>query len=199
MTGGEDSGIELVWAAGALVLVGGALLARRLPMGRALRMILAWIAIFAIGFIIFTFRGDLRTAGNRVMAELRPSRPVVAGDTLRIRKAGDGHFWVAALVNGQEERFLIDSGASITGLSAGAARRAGVEPGGGFPMMLNTANGMISADRATIERLELGMITREDVPIIIAEEFGGINVLGMNFLSSLTSWGVEGDWLILRP
>ena len=26
-----------------------------------------------------------------------------------------------------------------------------------------------------------------------------LNVLGMNFLSSLSGWGVEGRWLILKP
>jgi len=26
-----------------------------------------------------------------------------------------------------------------------------------------------------------------------------MNVLGMNFLSSLSGWGVEGKWLVLRP
>jgi predicted aspartyl protease len=24
-------------------------------------------------------------------------------------------------------------------------------------------------------------------------------VLGMNFLSSLSAWGVEGQWLVLKP
>jgi aspartyl protease family protein len=26
-----------------------------------------------------------------------------------------------------------------------------------------------------------------------------LNVLGMNYLSTLTRWGVEGRWLILEP
>jgi aspartyl protease family protein len=28
---------------------------------------------------------------------------------------------------------------------------------------------------------------------------GDLNVLGMNFLSSLERWGVEGRWLVLQP
>ncbi|MBC7986898.1 MAG: TIGR02281 family clan AA aspartic protease [Sphingomonadaceae bacterium] len=194
-----DLAVSLLWAVGALVLVGGALFARRIPMGQAAKMALAWIAIFAVGFVAFTFREDFRAMGSRLMAEFSPGEPVIAGETLRIRKGNDGHFWVQATVNGREERFLIDSGASITGLSANAARRAGVEPGEGYPMMLSTANGMVAADRASIETLEVGTIRRADFPVVIAEEFGGTNVLGMNFLSSLSSWSVEGEWLILRP
>lgn len=196
---GEDRAMQLVWAAGAIVLVGGALLARRIPVGQALKMILAWVAIFAVGLVIFTYRSDLRAIGSRVMAEFGGNQPVVEGETVRVRKDADGHFWVAALVNGREERFLIDSGASVTGLSAGAAARTGVESSGGFPMMLSTANGVIAADRATIERLQVGTIERRDLSIIVADEFGEVNVLGMNFLSSLSGWSVEGEWLVMQP
>ena len=31
------------------------------------------------------------------------------------------------------------------------------------------------------------------------EKMYNVNVLGMNFLSSLSSWGVEGQWLVLKP
>ncbi len=44
MTG--DRAADLVWACGALVLVGSALAARRLPAKRLGLMALAWIAIF---------------------------------------------------------------------------------------------------------------------------------------------------------
>lgn len=199
MEEGGDLAVSLLWAAGALVLVGSVLFARRIPMGQAAKMALAWIAIFAVGFVVFTFREDFRAIGGRLIAEINPGEPVIAGETLRIRKANDGHFWVQAMVNGRQERFLIDSGASITGLSSNAARRAGVEPGEGYPMMLSTANGMIAADRATVETLDVGTIRRADFPVVIAEEFGGTSVLGMNFLSSLSSWSVEGEWLVLTP
>lgn len=193
------TGVDLIWAAGCLVLVVAALAARRVPIGQAAKMALAWIAIFAVGLVLFTFRGDLSTAAGRVWAELDPDATMVEGETVRIRKGPDGHFWANVSVNGNEERFLIDSGASITGLSVGAATRSGVEPSMGFPMMLQTANGTIAADRAEIETLQVGSITVHDQGAVIAEEFGGTNVLGMNFLSRMSGWSVEGDWLVLHP
>lgn len=36
-----------------LVLVASALVSRRLPIGKLVRMALAWVAIFASGFLIF--------------------------------------------------------------------------------------------------------------------------------------------------
>ena len=192
-------GVGLIWAAGVLVIVVSALFSRRIPMGQAAKMALAWIAIFAVGFLLFTFRADISRGADRVWAELDPDATIVEGDTIRIRKAPDGHFWANVSVNGNSERFLIDSGASITGLSVGAATRSGVQSSPGFPMMLETANGMIAADRAEIETIRVGSIAMHDLGAVIAPEFGGINVLGMNFLSQLSSWGVEGDWLVLQP
>jgi aspartyl protease family protein len=195
----DGQGISLVWAVVMLVIVVSALASRRIPLGQAAKMAVAWIAIFAIGLTIYAFRNDIKAFGQRVWYEIDPPETVADGETLRIRKSADGHFWVNVRINGNEERFLVDSGATVTALSVGAATRSGVEPGGGFPMILNTANGAISADRATAETLIVGTIRRDDMPVVIAEEFGGTNVLGMNFLSSLSGWSVEGDWLFLEP
>ena len=46
MTGDQAAG--LVWAFGGLLLVGSALAARRLPVGRLGVMAMAWIAIFIL-------------------------------------------------------------------------------------------------------------------------------------------------------
>ena len=41
-------------------------------------------------------------------------------------------------------------------------------------------------------------IERENLALHVADD-DDLNVLGMNFLSSLQRWGVEGRWLILVP
>lgn len=195
----QGQGIDLVWAVVMLVIVVSALLSRRIPMGQAAKMAIAWIAIFAVGLTIYAFRNDIKAFGQRIWYEIDPPETVAAGEALRVHKSADGHFWVNVSVNGNEERFLIDSGATVTALSVGAALRSNVEPAGGYPMILNTANGAIAADRAEARTLIVGTIRRDNMPVVIAEEFGGTNVLGMNFLSSLSSWSVEGEWLILVP
>lgn len=195
----EFQAMDLIWGVAMLAIVGSALFARRIPIGQAAKMALAWVAIFAVGLTIYAYRNEFSAMGQRVWSEISPPETVAEGETLRIRKSADGHFWVDVLVNGNSERFLVDSGATITGLSIGAAQRSGVEAGFGYPLVINTANGAINADRATAETLVVGTIRRENFNVVIAEEFGGTNVLGMNFLSSLSSWSVEGDWLILVP
>ena len=96
-------------------------------------------------------------------------------------------------------RFLVDSGATVTSISTATAARAGVAPSGGFPVLVNTANGTVRAQRARAERLTVGTIERRNLALHVSEAFGDTNVIGMNFLSSLSGWGVEGQWLVLRP
>ena len=198
MTG--DQTAELTFAIGALILVMSSLFARRLAFGHALRMILSWVAIFALVLVAYAYRAELGMVWQRVSGDLFGQQTQVMGGTLRVPVSPDGHFWVTADVNGTPARFLIDSGATTVSLSEDTAQAAGVEVDrSGFPVLINTANGRIEARRARIERLELGPIVARDMAAIVAPNFGETNVIGMNFLSSLESWRVEGDTLILDP
>jgi aspartyl protease family protein len=179
-----------------LMLVGSSLVGMRLPVAKAAKMALAWVAIFAAGFALFSFRSEFSALGARLKAEAIGT-PVVAGGELRIPMAEDGHFWVDASVNGHEAPFLVDSGASITTISRVTASTAGVETSGG-KSAVSTANGMVNMYPATADRFEIGPIARTDFGIQVNER-DDFNVLGMNFLSSLASWRVEGNYLILKP
>src|SRR5690242_3288015 len=112
-----------------VVLILSSLLAMRLPLGKALRMALAWLAIFAGVFILFAFRGEFQSFGHRIRAEALGSSEAEGGE-LRVPIGNDGHFWVDARVNGHSARFLIDSGASVTTISRDVAQGAGVPTDG---------------------------------------------------------------------
>jgi len=198
--GGGDQALTFVYLIGCLVLVASALMVRRVPIGQGLKMAAGWVLIFAAAFVGFALKDDFVALGKRVVEESRgEGRSVQSAGEMRIRKAEDGHFWATAEVNGEKVRFLIDSGATTIMMSAETARRAGVQPAGGFPAMVDTANGVVRADRGRVARIRLGPIDRHDMTVLSAAAFGDTNVLGMNFLSSLSSWGVQGQWLVLRP
>lgn len=107
-----------------LVLVGSSLIGMRLPLAKALKMLLAWVAIFGVVFILFAFRDDFSALGQRLRAEATGA-PIEQGEELRIPIASDGHFWVEAALNGHKACFLVDSGASITTISRATAEEAG--------------------------------------------------------------------------
>lgn len=198
MTG--DQTAQLTAALLMLVLVGSSLMARRLPFGQVARMTIAWVLIFGAILVGYSYRAELRGVADRVLGDLAGDRGRTVGGSLRIPMAEDGHFWVRARLNGHETRLLIDSGATSTALSAETARAAGIEVDmDGFPVLLSTANGAVEARRATIDELRIGPIRTRQLGAVVSLAFGDTDVIGMNFLSSLGSWRVEGQTLVLEP
>lgn len=179
----------------AMMLVLGALMVRREPAAKLLTMALAWIAIFGAGFVLFTFRDNLGWVAQRLKAEA-VGTPVQQGRETRIPMAIDGHFWVDAKVNGKHVKFLVDSGATMTTLDRDTAAIAGVPASGRRDQFVRTGNGIIRVSNSRADEIRVGDIIRKDVGIQVADN-DDLNVLGMNYLSSLSRWGVEGRWLVL--
>ena len=179
-----------------IVLVASSLFGMRLAAGKALKMALAWIAIFGVAFILFAFRSELSEIGQRLKAEAT-GEPILADETVRIPISDDGHFWVTAKLNGRDVRFMVDSGASITTVSVDEAAAAGIAADG-QRVPVSTANGTVVVTMARAEELELGSISRPDFLVHITGA-ADVNLLGMNFLSSLSGWRVEGNYLVLQP
>ena len=181
----------------AIMLVAGALMTRREPALKMLTIALAWIAIFGAGFVLFTFRDNFDWVTQRLKAEALGT-PVQEGKQTRIPMAIDGHFWVDAELNGQKVKFLVDSGATTTTIGRDIARKAGVKVSAQRDRYVRTGNGTILVATGRARELKVGDIVRRDLAIEIADG-DNLNVLGMNYLSTLTRWGVEGRWLILEP
>jgi len=179
----------------AIMLVAGGLMIRREPAAKLLTMALAWVAIFGAGFVLFTFRDNLGWVAQRLRAEA-VGTPVQQGQETRIPMAIDGHFWVTAKVNGRDVKFLVDSGATTTTIDRNTARSAGVSVSEQRDRYVRTGNGVIRVASGRADELTVGGITRRDVALEIADN-DDLNVLGMNYLSSLSRWGVEGRWLVL--
>lgn len=181
-----------------LVFVATGLIGRGLSAGKTARMAFTWVGLFAVVFALFAFRGEFSAIGARLKSEALGSAPaVVSGSTLRVAKRDDGHFWVDGKVNGREARFLVDSGATTTTISADVAQAAGLERGM-RGHVVSTANGDVFMPRVSAGLLEIGSIRRTDTSVNINPN-DSVNVLGMDFLSSLSGWGVQGDVLVLTP
>jgi len=193
-----DQALQFVYLVGVLILVGSSFAVRRIPIAQGLRMFIGWMLIFGAAFIVFTLKDDFLALGNRLLVETGGGVEQRAPGEVRIRQALDGHFWVTAEVNGQSVRFLVDSGATTTSLSRDTAERVGIVPSSGFQAMVQTANGVVMVDRGRAGTIAVGGIARRDVAVHISEAFGDTNVIGMNFLSTLSGWSVEGRTLVLR-
>lgn len=189
-----DRAAQFALYAMMLVLPLGALIARRQPVKPMLKMALAWVAIFAVGLLIASQRD--RLSG---LATLFADQQVTGGET-RIRIAEDGHFWANVDLDGVGRRMLVDSGATTTALSSATANAAGLDADESpFPVIIDTANGRVAAHTAIVKRVTIGSVIATDLGIVTSPAFGDTDVIGMNFLSRLESWRVEGSTLILTP
>jgi aspartyl protease family protein len=191
----EGDGPRVFYLALLIVLVASSLIGMRLPLAKVAKMALGWVAVFGLFFILFSFRGEFIGLGQRLRAEAIGT-PMQNGAEVRIPIAEDGHFWVSATVNGSEGRFLVDSGASVTTIAADFAREAGIQ--GSDAGFISTANGRARVSRGRAGKLQVASIERTDFPVLINSN-DDTNVLGMNFLSSLGSWRVERNYLVLVP
>lgn len=188
--------IALYALAAALLLM----LLFRLPVvGRLLRLALS-LAIAAFAIFLMIQQAPYQPQLARIAGKLGLDSQEVAGREVRIRMASDGHFWASATLNGVRRRMLIDSGATVTAISDATAAAARVEANAGLvPVVLKTANGFAAARRGSVEELRLGNIVARDLKVVVSPAFGDLDVIGMNLLSKLASWRVEGRTLILVP
>ena len=191
------------WQHLALYAVGAALiimLLQRIPfVGRIIRFAIS-LALFAFLIFILLQQAPYLPELSRIASSLGLDDQKVSGKEFRVSMAPDGHFWVVASINGVKTRMLIDSGATVTAISMDTARAAHVGTGAGLaPVMLRTANGVAPAHIGSIDELRVGNIVARNLKIVSAPGLGGLDVLGMNFLSKLDSWRVEGRTLILVP
>jgi aspartyl protease family protein len=192
-------------------MVASGLLARRLPAVRLLTWAIAWVVLIFGGYLLFRaiepqitkWQQDRRS--GEVMIAPDSAGPqssateTVGGTVLKVPMSNDGHYWVDAQVNGQSVRFLIDSGASTTALGQQTASTLPLLPDPGSNMvMVQTANGPVSAQWAIVAEMDVGPIRATQLPVIVSPAFGTVNVLGMNFLGKLKSWRVEDGVMILE-
>ena len=183
-----------------LLLPLSALIARRVPIIRVLLSLVSWAVIAGLLVLVINERERFDPYLQHVARLLKLEDQTVAGEETRIRMSADGHFWAKVTIDGVTRRMLVDSGATLTALSTDTAAAAALDVKNSLiPIVLNTANGRIQAQSATVRELRLGDVVARDLPVVVSPAFGDTDVLGMNFLSKLKAWRVEGNTLILVP
>lgn len=184
-----------------LVFIGlSAIVLFRESFSRALKAAFVWLAVALFLATGYTYRFELKTLSERVLAELVPGRAFTQGRVVEIARGRGGDFALNAEINGMRVAMVLDTGASAVVLTHEAARAAGLPLEMlSYTVNVDTANGRTRAASVTLDRIGIGGVVERSVPALIAQPGQlKVSLLGMTFLNRLESWEVRGDRLILR-
>jgi aspartyl protease family protein len=120
------------------------------------------------------------------------------GEETRIARDQTGQFRLTAQVNGQDARFLVDTGADMVALTVEDARDLGLDfDPENFQPIGRSASGVAMGAVVHIDRFQLGDAEFRDVDAIVLEGLG-TNLLGQSLLRRLGKVEMRGDHMVIR-
>ena len=185
-----------------LILVASGSFGRRIKLRHILNGIALWSTMLFVLVAGYSYREEIASFSNRVLASLAPGMAMVDQDegTAIFQKGFGNTFRMDTQVNGAPITMIFDTGASAVVLTNSDARAAGIDISSlRFNIEVQTANGTGRAAGVTLKRMEVGGITRKNIKAFVAED-GALktSLLGMTFLQTLESYSVSKDSLELN-
>jgi aspartyl protease family protein len=120
-------------------------------------------------------------------------------NSMTIEPGQNGHFSIAAEVDGRHLDFLVDTGASVIALREQDAARLGIHPAQReYTSNVMTANGIVRGAPVELNLVEVGSLpVRNVAAMILPDDALGQNLLGMSFLSRVR-WEHRDGRLVLE-
>ncbi|WGI20758.1 TIGR02281 family clan AA aspartic protease [Amylibacter sp. IMCC11727] len=171
---------------------GGFLYGNREKLSTTLMQAAIWVLIFMGVLIGYGFKDTLQQ-------QFAPSRAVQNGDAFEIVRGADRHFHLTLKVNGQNIRFIVDTGASDIVLTREDAARVGIDVDNlAYLGRASTANGVVATASTVLDQIQLGDVVDRNVRASVngGEMFGSL--LGMAYLNRFSEISIRGDRLILK-
>ncbi len=111
-----------------------------------------------------------------------------------------GRFFVEAMIDGSHVQLVADTGATLMALTAEDAQRIGINFGDlDFLYRHRTANGVARATHVVLDEIAVGPVKVGNVRASVSEPgLLHVSLLGMSYLSQLTSFQIRGDQLVLQ-
>lgn len=132
-----------------------------------------------------------------------PMRAAVAqvdSTSAAVAKAGDGHYWADADVDGKAVRFLVDTGASAVALTRHDAERLGIATRDlDYAYRVTTASGQTRAAAVKLASISIAGARVANVDALVIEDGLDSSLLGMTYLGRLSRFEATPTTLILRP
>lgn len=121
------------------------------------------------------------------------------GQGMDVQRAKDGMFYVHAEINGQQVRFLVDTGANVVVLNGADAARLGIQAEANlFGPQMSTAGGSAPMAWTKLDQVRLAGREVRGIKAAVVRSGLPVSLLGQNMLSKLASVTIEGDRLRMR-
>jgi len=167
-------------------------------------MVFAILALIIAGSVPRYFtsmngaKADAHAAARTPPAAEAPTSSA-AYRNMTIPRGADGHFHVAAEIDGRRMEFLVDTGATSIALRESDAARLGIHPSRSeYTGRSQTANGIVRFAPVELNRVDVGSLTVRNVQaVVIPDQALGMNLLGMSFLSRVR-WEHQNGRLVLE-
>jgi aspartyl protease family protein len=134
-----------------------------------------------------------------VVSKSKAQQETLPGRKVRLSADGKGHFLADFKLNGRRVNAMVDTGATLVAINRSTAKRIGIMlTPADFKYQVATANGKARAAGATIDSLQIGRISVDNVEAVVLEDeaLDG-TLIGMSFLKQLSKFEVEDGALLL--
>ena len=169
--------------------------------GWALRQLLLWGAFAAVAYALVGYRILDRSGATAPPAMTTATRTTLsraaAPNSLVYHADKRGHVVLDGAVNGATVRFMVDTGATMVGLTMRDAMAAGLTHHDlNFSGRSATANGVTRVAPVTLREVRIGQLVIYDVRAAVYENLN-ISLLGQSFLTRLNGYEMHEGVLTL--
>lgn len=164
----------------------------RLSTNKLLQQAAVWGLIFLGAIAAFGLWEDIRQT-------VRPQQTVFADQgKIVVPRSPDGHYYIAAEVNGAPVEFVLDTGATTLVLTREDAAAAGLTPDSlNFTSRAMTANGEVRTAPVRLDSVTIGPATDKDITAVVNGGEMSQSLLGMTYLQRWGKIEITGGELTL--
>lgn len=187
-----DTGRLIYLALLGLMVCGWFFAQNRLSTNKLLQQAAVWGLIFLGAIAAFGLWDDISQT-------VRPQQAVFAEQgKIVVPRSPDGHYYIAAQVNGASVEFVLDTGATMLVLTREDAEAAGLDPENLiFTGRAMTANGEVRTAPVRLDTVTLGPATDKNIPAVVNSGDMSQSLLGMTYLQNWGKIEIEGGQLTL--
>jgi len=120
-----------------------------------------------------------------------------SGSRIILNASSGGHFFTLGQINGQQVRFVVDTGATVVALSEAEAQRIGLQYKQGQLGLSSTANGTVTTWQVKLASVRVGDVEIRDVDASVLPSSMPYVLLGNAFLSRF-QMKRENDIMVLE-